>query len=367
MKVGDVIGGYVLTTNASTAGGGQSQWAFALRGGTEYFLKQFLAPTHPTPDGPGSEEIKARKLERCEAFEAQHRAVTSRLKPISGDGGNLVITKDFFLHGTHYYKVTEKIDISGLEPEDIARMDVSSRLLVMLTAVHSIGTLHVAGLVHGDIKPPNVLIKSVRDNFLAKIIDFDNCFVAHMPPPPADLVGDPVYYSPELMRYILDGSQPEQLSAKADVFALGVVFWQYATGSLPALPAKYPYPAQAVAAGKMPTPPLPSEKDPIRLLIASMLSLEPENRPSMKEIHNTLKRIRRYGTAEPIIDAGRRTVGILRGSLWISHGSRRDGSDDSSAPDVPRLRGSLVKGGESADAAGAEERKLRGSLLKKKP
>ena len=79
--------------------------------------------------------------------------------------------------------MTEKIDVSGLVPANIVGMDQPTRLLVMLTAAHSVETLHVAGLVHGDIEPENVLIKQDGSNFAAKIIDFDNCFIAAEPPP----------------------------------------------------------------------------------------------------------------------------------------------------------------------------------------
>ena len=45
---------------------------------------------------PGSEKTKEVKRRRCEDFERHQRLVTRKLRPIAGDGGNLVITKDFF-------------------------------------------------------------------------------------------------------------------------------------------------------------------------------------------------------------------------------------------------------------------------------
>ena len=50
MKKGDVLNGYVLTTD-SQSGGGHSEWAFAAKGGEQYFFKRFLQPTFPLPDG----------------------------------------------------------------------------------------------------------------------------------------------------------------------------------------------------------------------------------------------------------------------------------------------------------------------------
>jgi serine/threonine protein kinase len=400
MKPVEFVGGYELTTPWSTAGGGQSQWAFARRAGTEYFLKQFLSPTYPQPGSPGSEKIKQAKLQRCDSFESHHKAVAARLKPISGEGSNLVVTKDFFRFGSHYYKVTEKIDVSGLVPADIVGMDQVTRLLVMLTAAHSIETLHVAGLVHGDIKPENVLIKQDGSNFAAKIIDFDNCFIAGEPPPPQELVGDPAYYSPELMNYVKEGAGGEQLSAKNDVFALGLVFWHYVKGMGPALPADQKYAGEAIAVGWKSPMHSSAARSRVSALIASMLSLDPAERPGMKEIHVALKNIRRVG--DPVVTEAptrRGLVGRLRDArdslkaeigadIPVSRGlvgkmrSREspppaepvidaaDTAADTTA-ETPvtggRLKGTL-KGKADADAKkeAAKEGQLRGSLTKKK-
>ena len=48
MKKGDVLNGYVLTTDPQN-GGGHSEWAFAQKDGEQYFLKRFLHPAYPLP------------------------------------------------------------------------------------------------------------------------------------------------------------------------------------------------------------------------------------------------------------------------------------------------------------------------------
>ena len=47
---------------------------------------------------------------QCQKFEQFHFDIMNRLKPLVADGGNLVVTKDFFRNGSKYYKVTEKVD-----------------------------------------------------------------------------------------------------------------------------------------------------------------------------------------------------------------------------------------------------------------
>jgi eukaryotic-like serine/threonine-protein kinase len=303
MKKGDVLGGFVLTTDPQ-GGGGQSEWAFARKDGEDLFLKRFLQPAFPVEGGPGSPKTKEYRRRRCEEFERHHRLVMRKLRALSGEGGNLVITRDFFRERAFYYKVTIKVDVSGIGPKEIAALPRGQRIFIMLTAAKSLDTLHKAGLVHGDVKPENLLINALDEGrFAVKVIDFDNCFPVHDPPAADSLVGDPAYYSPELLRYQLgEAAAGRQLDEKNDVFALGLVFWQYLVGTRPKLPGTVTYPAEAIAAGG--TLPLPkSVRDaPLAALVQSMLALAADDRPSMSEVHAGLRMARR---ADPEVKPAR--------------------------------------------------------------
>jgi hypothetical protein len=296
MKKGDVIAAYVLTTDPQ-GGGGQSEWAFASKDGEELFLKRFLQPAFPVEGSPGSPETKEHRRRRCEEFERHHRLVMRKLRALSGEGGNLVITRDFFRERAFYYKVTVKVDVSGIGPKEIVALPRGQRILIMLTAAKSLDTLHKAGLVHGDVKPENLLIKTLdAGRFAVKVIDFDNCFPVHDPPAADSLVGDPAYYSPELLRYHLgEEAVGRQLDEKNDVFALGLVFWQYLAGRRPDLPGRVTYPAEAIAASaELPLP--KSVRDaPLAALVQSMLAPAAADRPSMSEVHADLRLARRDG------------------------------------------------------------------------
>lgn len=234
MRKGDLVGQYRLLDDFTTAGGGMSMWTLAERDGRTYFLKQFLAPKYPLPGGPGTEKTNARRRQECERFERHHHRVMDLLRSRSVPGGNLVVTIDFFRVDGVYYKVTEAVDVSAMSIASIASLPLPKRLLILKTVTHSVGILHAANLVHGDIKADNVLIKRTETgHYAAKLIDFDNCFVAGDPPEPEETVGDAAFLSPELAAHLCGRAATHTISTASDIFALGVLFTLYLTGAQP--------------------------------------------------------------------------------------------------------------------------------------
>ena len=183
------IGGLTLESDFTTAGGGRCQWAPARLDGVRVFLKQFLSPKYPTADAPGSERCKAGRRGACARFEARHHDIVERLDRRVGEGGNVVRPLAFFREGTTYYKVTEWVDTTAASPVEIAALPPARRLQVLLTLAHSVRTLHGLGLVHGDLKPANVLVKQAAgDHLSAKLIDLDEAVAARdLPQWPARL------------------------------------------------------------------------------------------------------------------------------------------------------------------------------------
>ena len=124
------------------------------------------------------------------------------MAPLTTYGGNLIATLDFFRVGAKYYKVTEKVDVAGLEPAHVASLGFPSQLVLLKTVAHSLKILHDLQIVHSDLKPSNVLIKRTELGYTTKLIDFDNAYLAGEPPPPDEIVGTMNYYAPELVGYI---------------------------------------------------------------------------------------------------------------------------------------------------------------------
>ena len=291
MKNGDEIGGYLLVSEPTNAGGGKCMWAFAEKDGAPYFLKRFLEPKIPRKGSGGSPESRRVREETCRAFEARHRGIMDRLRPDAPGAGNLVLATDFFSEGSTYYKVTERIDTSSLaEPHTL---DARQKAVLLRTLVTSLRLLHAIDVVHGDLKPANVLVQRRGEAAFhtAKLIDFDDAYVAGEPPDRTEIAGDSLYGAPEWRRYVqgdpaLDGAA---LTAAADVFALGLMTHAYLTGELPGYDAeRYGSPADAVNAGER----LAVDgrlSHAAAALVRAMTAADPAARPRADEVLDALK------------------------------------------------------------------------------
>jgi eukaryotic-like serine/threonine-protein kinase len=287
-----VINGYSLTSEFTTADGGQCRWAFAERAGREYFVKEFLAPTFPLPDSPGSAATKARKLAACRRFEERQLTMMAALAGYARTGGNLVVAHDFFRSGTRYYKVTAKVRVSPIGIGRIPALPRRTQTILAATAAHSVGILHRLNLVHGDIKPPNVLLKeTVKGLYAAKLIDFDDAYLSGHPPDPDELVGDLAYYSPETQRYVLHEATAAELTCAADVFSLGILFAEHLTGARPSFPDGMTC-ATGVLAGAAFATGLEAGWPPMDRLIRRMLAADGAARPDITEVIAALADIR---------------------------------------------------------------------------
>jgi eukaryotic-like serine/threonine-protein kinase len=303
VRAGDVINGYTILEDFRVVGAGLSKWSFAAKDGREYFIKEFLSPTWPDEHAPGSAQTKMRKRRRCAAFERHHRRIIEALSAVSGLGGNLIVTLDFFRWGAKYYKVTEKVEVAGLEPADVAALPFPDQLILLKTVAHSLRILHDRGIVHGDLKPSNVLIKRTELGYTTKLIDFDNAYLAGEPPPPDEIVGTMNFYSPELVGYIQEtGTAASELAQKADIFPLGLIYAEYLTGALPAFDAAtHKYAGVAARAGEVLRLPPTSLPGPVVELVDRMLLADPAARPTIAETHATLMGIRTPTTTTAVL------------------------------------------------------------------
>jgi eukaryotic-like serine/threonine-protein kinase len=345
VKAGDVINGYRILEDFRVVGAGLSKWTFAAKDGREYFIKEFLSPTYPDEHAPGSAQTKMRKRQRCAAFERHHQRLQEALAAVSGLGGNLIITLHFFRWGAKYYKVTEKVDAAGLGPDDVAALSFPDQLVLLKTVAHSLRILHDRGIVHGDLKPSNVLIKRTELGYTTKLIDFDNAYLAGEPPPPDEIVGTMTYYSPELVGYIQEtGIAAAELTQKADIFALGLIYTEYLTGTLPPFDPAHQYAGVAARAGEVLRLPPTTLSAPVVELVDRMLLADPAARPTIAEIHSTLMGIRVPATTTAVL-AGPPAPGApsrLKGRGLRTAGSRTTSPAPEGGP-TRRLVGKLLE------------------------
>ena len=294
MLKGEVINGYKILKDFVVAGG-MSKVTFAEKGGKEYFIKEFLSPKYPLSDSPGSEKVKAQRRKACEEFEKHHRELNKKIATKVSLGGNLVFAVDFFRSGTCYYKVTEKIDTASLTCEEISHLPIDKILLIAKSVCHSIRILHDLNIVHGDLKPDNILIKKTSLGFSGKLIDFDDSYFSGNPPTDREcLVGTPEYYSPEQAAYIMDEDGEiagSTLTLKSDIFTLGIILTEYFTGRKPILPEEYGSTWVCVENSKTFSFGI-IMSDKLESLIRSMLSKKPSDRPSINDVFEILKTLK---------------------------------------------------------------------------
>ena len=87
----------------------------------------------------------------------------------------------------------------------------------------ALAAAHRKGVIHGDVKPANVLI---TDDGRVKLMDFGMARLASHDSGASPLLGTPAYWCPE---QILGKPQ----DARSDLFSLGVVLYEIVTGKRP--------------------------------------------------------------------------------------------------------------------------------------
>ncbi|MFC8922830.1 protein kinase [Cellulosimicrobium sp. NPDC057127] len=145
------------------------------------------------------------------------------------------------------------------------------RLLPILSqTARALHAAHVAGVVHRDVKPGNILIDRAG---VVKITDFGVSLAANQVPMTATgmVMGTAQYLSPEQ-------AVGQAATGASDVYALGIVAYESVVGNRP-FTGSTPVDI-AVAHVNEPVPALPSSVDPeLAGLIMAMLAKEPTARP----------------------------------------------------------------------------------------
>ena len=130
----------------------------------------------------------------------------------------------------HYF-IMEYVDGPNLrQVEQAGKLSPHEALEIIPQICAALQFAHDEGIVHRDIKPENVLLDKkgrvkIADFGLAKILgqepkDFRLTGVR-------DVVGTPHYMAPEQLE------KPQTVDHRADIYSLGVVFYEMLTGELP--------------------------------------------------------------------------------------------------------------------------------------
>ncbi|HEX6884409.1 MAG TPA: serine/threonine-protein kinase [Planctomycetota bacterium] len=144
---------------------------------------------------------------------------------------HIVGVHDFGRAGAHLYLVLELVEGESLR-QLLARgrVEPAQALAIVAQTCAALQYAHDQGVVHRDVKPENILLDRAGQ---VKIADFGLARVLAGEAPPARLtratqaMGTPQYMAPEQIE------RPLAVDHRADIFSLGVVFYELLTGELP--------------------------------------------------------------------------------------------------------------------------------------
>jgi DNA-binding response OmpR family regulator len=169
--------------------------------------------------------LKVSKTLRDEAagrqfLEREYTAVMAVRSPL------VVEIYDYGVHGGFEYLAMEYLPRGDLKARIQRGVSEQEALHYVVQIAAALQVVHEAGLVHRDLKPPNVML---RDNDAVALIDFglaravDGSTISTQT---GVLLGSPYYMSPEQ-------AQGDGLDARSDFYSLGVMCYELLTGQKP--------------------------------------------------------------------------------------------------------------------------------------
>lgn len=160
--------------------------------------------------------------EECQEFAREYAAISALQNPA------VVDIYDYGFHDGREFIAMEYFPCGDLKMRLQQPMTTTESLQYSQRICAALEVVHGAGLVHRDLKPPNVML---RENGSVVLIDFGlakHLDKAHLNTMAGVLRGSPYYMSPEQ-------AQGMPLDARSDLYSAGVILFEMLTGNRPYL------------------------------------------------------------------------------------------------------------------------------------
>ncbi len=158
-------------------------------------------------------------------FEREARALAKLNHP------NVVTVYDFGIVDGVYFLIMEYVSGTNLRQLIHSKELAPESALPMVAEIcDALQYAHDQGIVHRDIKPENILVSAqghvkIADFGLAKLLG--NAMQQSALTKTGQVIGTPHYMAPEQLE------RPLEVDHRADIYSLGVVFYEMLTGELP--------------------------------------------------------------------------------------------------------------------------------------
>jgi len=199
---------------------------------------------------------------------------------------NIITIHDIGVIDDRHYISMEYLDGGSLRERIDARMPESDILDLMESICSCLDFVHRKGIIHRDIKPSNILFHT---DGTAKLTDFG---IAKQLNSDQDLTidgsafGSPYYISPEQ-------AEGHKLDGRADIYALGIIFYEMLTGKKPF--AEKSHLETILAHLTHPIPKLPKVYSKYQVLLEHMIAKAPGDRAaSAKELLDLIQKLRLF-------------------------------------------------------------------------